>query len=158
MSRTAFRTRTASRDGGSATVLVLAAGGVLVLLGSLLGVGGVAGLDRQRAAAAADLAALAAAADPGGAEQACRRAARVAAANGARLTDCRAFDTDGSVRVEVEVPLRLGPLGSLPGPDAVRVAARAGPELPVVARADDLAQQPHRRVLVQGLVAVAALR
>ncbi|OKK18447.1 hypothetical protein AMK16_19340 [Streptomyces sp. CB00455] len=106
-----------SRDRGSATVwatlaaTVLAAvfGGVLVL--------GQAVVARHRAASAADLAALAAAATwAHGPERACGAALRVAAAQGAALAACE-------VRGEVaEVTARPGA-----GPFTPAIRARAGP-------------------------------
>jgi len=81
---------------------------------------------RQRAEAAADLAALAAASLTGRAPaDRCARAAAVSAANRAALSDCR-LQEDGSVTVQVVVdpPPVLARL--LPGALA-RAVARAGP-------------------------------
>ncbi|MFJ5806667.1 flp pilus-assembly TadE/G-like family protein [Streptomyces sp. NBC_01426] len=109
-----------SRDRGSATVwaalvtTVLGAvfGGVLLL--------GQAVVARHRAAAAADLAALAAAATwAHGPEAACATAVRVARAQGATLTVC---DVQGEV---AEVVARAPT-----GPFAPALASRAGPPLP----------------------------
>lgn len=106
-----------SRDRGSATVwavvvvTVLSAvfGGVLLL--------GQAVVARHRAAAAADLAALAAAATwAHGPEAACATALRVARAQGAGLTACR-------VRGEV-AEVTASPAT---GPFTPAVSARAGP-------------------------------
>ncbi|MCX5074731.1 flp pilus-assembly TadE/G-like family protein [Streptomyces sp. NBC_00513] len=108
------------RDRGSATVwaalvtTVLGAvfGGVLLL--------GQAVVARHRAAAAADLAALAAAATwAHGPEAACATAVRVARAQGASLTAC---DVQGEV---AEVVARAPT-----GPFAPALASRAGPPLP----------------------------
>lgn len=110
------------RDRGMATVVVLAfaalvgaAGGVGVLLAG-------AATARHRAGAAADLAAIAAAQHRlAGPTAACRSAAAIARADGARLVRCR---LSGGV-AEVEVSLAFpGPLARL-GP--VRATARAGP-------------------------------
>ncbi|MBB3083445.1 Rv3654c family TadE-like protein [Geodermatophilus sabuli] len=108
---------------GSATVWVVALAGALAAIGVAAVLVGSAVVGRHRATGAADLAALAAAehavrgrADP------CAAAARVADANGARLTGC-GVDGAAVVEVAVVVPVRLGPLG-------VREAAaraRAGP-------------------------------
>jgi secretion/DNA translocation related TadE-like protein len=83
---------------------------------------GVATLERHRAAAAADAAALQAAlASVQGSAVACREGGVLALRNGARLTRCV---LDGSI-AEVEVEVRLpGPLAAL-GPATGR--ARAGP-------------------------------
>lgn len=108
------------RDRGSATVwavvvatvLVAVFGGVLLL--------GQAVVARHRAAAAADLSALAAAATwAHGPEAACATALRVAAAQGARVTGCV---LSGEV---VEVRVRA-PTGRF----APELRSRAGPPLP----------------------------
>ncbi|WNV76219.1 Rv3654c family TadE-like protein [Geodermatophilus sp. DSM 44513] len=110
---------------GSATVWVVALSGVLAAIGVAAVLVGTAVVGRHRAAAAADLAALAAAeravrGDPG----ACTTAGEVAAANGARLTACT-LGGGAVVEVAVEVPVRLGPLGV----PAAGARARAGPVL-----------------------------
>ncbi len=111
----------AAGDAGFATVAVIGICGVLgatAMAGVLLG-GVVAA--RHRAGAAADLAAIAAAQqalDPRGA---CRRAAQLAARDGAVVELCRVSGAVVEVRVRVAVP---GPLGRL-GP--ARATARAGP-------------------------------
>ncbi|MFD9616483.1 Rv3654c family TadE-like protein [Streptomyces virginiae] len=106
-----------SRDRGSATVwaalvaTVLGAvfGGVLLL--------GQAVVARHRAAAAADLAALAAAATwAHGPETACATALRVARAQGVALGGCLLRGEVAEVTAEVAV-----------GPFTPRVRARAGP-------------------------------
>lgn len=118
------RTRWAGEDGG-ATVLAVAAIGVLtVVLGAALEVVGVVG-DVHRARAAADLAALAAAQPVlrGGAPD-CSAADAVARANGAVLRTCDVL-ADGSVETRVSRP-RQGAGGwgvGLPEPWA---RARAG--------------------------------
>jgi secretion/DNA translocation related TadE-like protein len=89
-------------DAGSATVLVVAAAGVLVLvLGALLGAAMIAAAHRK-AAAVADLTALAAASDG----PSCARAATMARANGARLLSCLPGTSD-DVTIQVAVDLRL---------------------------------------------------
>lgn len=117
----------AAHDRGSATVWVLTLAALLGVVAAAVLMLGQAAMVRQRAATAADLAALAAAArqplDPGGA---CPAAARVAAAHGARLVSCRSPD---GVVVDVTVawdvtglfPARLGGLAP------VTVRSRAGP-------------------------------
>ncbi|GAA3749782.1 Rv3654c family TadE-like protein [Streptomyces tremellae] len=89
--------------------------GVLLALGQAVAA-------RHRAGAAADLAALAAAdTAPYGGAAACRRAERVAAAQGARLAACA---VQGPV-AEVTAVARVGPY-------APHVRARAGPGAPAV--------------------------
>ena len=110
-------------DVGAASVLVLAVLMVaLVLVGAVGGLSGAV-LARHRAAAAADLAALAGAdvltgRAPGGA---CAVAAGVAAANGAWLGSCAADGADLLVSVLVLPPAPLAALGPATG------RARAGP-------------------------------
>ena len=112
-------------DRGSATVLTVAALGVVVIvLGAALTVVGVV-RDVHRARAAADLAALAAAAPLlHGLGVDCHAAREVAAANGGVLRGCRVL-ADGSVETWVARP-RSGTGGwdrGLPEPSA---RARAG--------------------------------
>ena len=114
--------RPPSGEAGVAGVLVLAVAAVLALVGMLsTGLAAVA-VARQRAAAVADLAALAAAARVlDGSAVACDRAEDVARRNGGRLTGCR-WDGD---RVEVVAEVRpAGPLGRL---GVASARARAGP-------------------------------
>ncbi|WP_374104278.1 Rv3654c family TadE-like protein [Streptomyces sp. ISL-43] len=95
-----------------ATVLVAVFGGVLLL--------GQAVVARHRAAAAADLAALAAAATwAHGPEAACAAAIRVAVAQAARVTGC--VVTGEVVEVTARAPT---------GPFAPGLRSRAGPPLP----------------------------
>lgn len=105
-------------DRGSATIWVVA-GGVLVLLVAMVAViRGSAVLARERAEAAADLAALAAADGIGidrSSADLCRRACPIAAANQARLVGCAArLGVDGrtgTVDVTVAVAVRLAVVG-----------------------------------------------
>lgn len=95
-----------------ATALVAVFGGVLLL--------GQAVVARHRAASAADLAALAAAARwAHGPEAACATAIRVAGAQGATVTAC-------TLRGEVAEISARAPAGSF----APTISARAGPPLP----------------------------
>jgi secretion/DNA translocation related TadE-like protein len=98
----------------------------LIWLGAgVAGAYGTATVARHRAAAAADLAALAAAVHvPDGQPGACQVAAEVAARNGGRLRDCRVAGED--VEVQVVISVVLGRFG---GHEAVG-SARAGPVLP----------------------------
>lgn len=113
---------------GGATMLVLVLVAVLACL-AVAGVvvGGVL-VGQRRAAAAADLAALAAAESLGlsggtalGGATACEQAVRAGEANGARLTDCLVEGREVSVELTVEVPTVFGGTWSIPG------RARAGP-------------------------------
>jgi secretion/DNA translocation related TadE-like protein len=104
------------REGGFVTVAVVGLAAVLVAVGALLATLGTVAVARHRAAAAADLAALA------GARHlldgtACDAARRVVQAEPAVLEDCRADGTSVTVRVGV----RVGALGT------ARARARAGP-------------------------------
>ena len=97
-----------------AVVVVVAIGGIAV---------GAAVVARHRAQAAADLAALAAAAElPAGPAVACRRAADVAVATGALVRDCQVLNLDVVVTVAVRVGGRTG--------GEARAGARAGPVPP----------------------------
>jgi secretion/DNA translocation related TadE-like protein len=109
-------------DRGSATVLVLALAGLLVLVGLLLTALAAVAVTRHRAASTADLAALAAAdLVLEGPDVACSAAARVTVRDRAELSSCH---LEGDV-VEVAVALRPG--GVLGTFGAARAVARAGP-------------------------------
>jgi secretion/DNA translocation related TadE-like protein len=109
-------------DRGAASIFVLAVGLVLVAAGLAGASVGTARVGRHQAQNAADLAALAGAADAiYGEAVACARADRFAAANGGRVTSCAVEGLEVVVRAEVEVR---------PMPGLVRQAeasARAGP-------------------------------
>jgi secretion/DNA translocation related TadE-like protein len=126
-----------STEDGSASVLGLVLVCVLatVALVSVVVAGVLVG--QRRAAAAADLAALAAAevAGSGAATtsagvDACARAARVSEANGATMTGCLVEGAEVVVEVAVEVPSLFGSSLSAPG------RARAGPAGPPVTGSD----------------------
>jgi secretion/DNA translocation related TadE-like protein len=121
---------TPSAESGVAAVWAAAAVGVLMavlLVGLDLG-GAAAG--RHRAAAAADLAALAAAGHAvHGTGPACGRARRIAEEMGARLALCRLDGWDALVEVRVEVGTTLPGIGPAVG------RARAGPAPVAVAEA-----------------------
>ena len=112
------------RDRGAGTVLALGLIGVVIGLTAGLGTLGQVVASRHRAAAAADLAALAAAQTVAGtgAESAgagpCAVAARVAAANGGRLAAC-SLGPDGTATVSVRVEAGHG--------RAAQATARGGP-------------------------------
>jgi secretion/DNA translocation related TadE-like protein len=110
------------RDRGAASIFVLAVGLALVVAGLGGASVGTARVGRHQAQNAADLAALAGAADAiYGEGMACARARRFAAANGGRMTSCTVDGLEVVVWAEVEVR---------PMPGLVRTAAegaRAGP-------------------------------
>jgi secretion/DNA translocation related TadE-like protein len=120
--RTGATTPGTRRDRGSATVWLLAALLVLITAGGGALAEAMTAATRQRAATAADLAALAAAADRSADPRAgCTRARTIGAANGARLIGCRVQDGIADITVAVRLPGFLTTLGSLPA------RARAGP-------------------------------
>ncbi len=94
-----------SRDErGSASVLVVAFSGVLVLVAlALTTVAGMVGAHRV-AQSAADLAALAGAGAAARGDDGCAEAVALAAANGATLTTCRVQGDDVWVEVRVRGP------------------------------------------------------
>lgn len=109
-------------DSGSASVLLLTVGLLLVLAGFAGATVGAAHVARHQARTAADLGALAGAMRAiEGPRSACARAAAVAAANGARLTHCAVDGLEVTVTAEVPAP-------PVTGPNKVATAsARAGP-------------------------------
>jgi secretion/DNA translocation related TadE-like protein len=119
--QTLVRSGRAHSDGGSATIWVLAAGLVVVLVAATLAMVGSATVARHRAQVAADLAALAAALRAwDGQSVACDRAADLSARNGASLVACRLEGLDAIVTVEVRA-------GGAARWGAARASARAGP-------------------------------
>ena len=110
-------------DEGSGTVWVLVCVLVLALAATVTATRGFVAIERHRAAAVADEAALAAGSRLlEGVAAACAAAARVAAAAGAILVGCSSAPGD-SIAVVVDVP----PAGLLSGLPSARVRARAGP-------------------------------
>lgn len=110
------------RDRGSASVLVLAFGLLVILIGAAFAQVGAAVAARHRAQAAADLGALAGAAwAPAGRSAACSRAAELVIANGATLESCTLDGLDITITATVAVP-GLAPPGQRAGS-----SARAGP-------------------------------
>ncbi|MTD17034.1 hypothetical protein GIS00_24160 [Nakamurella sp. YIM 132087] len=108
------------QDGGFATIQVCVIAMTLVAVLGLAVHLGAAALTRQRAEAAADLAALAAASWAlRGADTACARAAVVAEQNGAAISSCRFEGLDALVETECTVGYPL--TGTAHG------RARAGP-------------------------------
>ncbi len=106
---------------GSASLLVVSLVGVLLLIGSALGVVAAMVTAHRTAESAADLAALAGAADRQEGGVGCEAAGSIATANGARLLDCRLEGDDVVVTVEVAGPHWLGQRADL------QAEARAGP-------------------------------
>jgi secretion/DNA translocation related TadE-like protein len=113
-------------DAGVATVAALALSTALAGAGVGAMLVGDAVVTRHRAAAAADLAALAAAAHVlGGPRAACAAARTVATVDGARLTACA---VDGSVVRVVTAVAFAGPLGRFGSAHASAVAGPATPD------------------------------
>lgn len=110
-------------DEGSATIWVLAASGLLVAVAYAVMLLASVQATRQRAEAAADLAALAGAQAGARGADACSAARSVAAADGAELETCAVL---GAV-VAVTAAARLPPALSSVGGGWVRSRARAGP-------------------------------
>lgn len=106
---------------GSATVLVVAFAGVLMLLGAALGVVAAMVHAHRQAQSGADLAALAGAQSLALGRDGCAEAAEIARANGVRLTTCRAMGRVVTVSVEAPGPHWLGQTSDL------SAEARAGP-------------------------------
>jgi secretion/DNA translocation related TadE-like protein len=128
-------------DRGFATVVAAGAIGIVgLLLGALL-VLGTAVATRHRAENAADLAALAGAAESvRGREPACARAREVVERNGATLVGCTWIGWD----LQVDVARTCG---CLPVGDTTTVRARAGPVVKVMARiAESAVIDRHRTV------------
>jgi secretion/DNA translocation related TadE-like protein len=124
--RARARARSRARDGGSVTVHVLVLVSALTAMALAGAVVGGLLIGQRRAASAADLAALAAAAalqrpvTPTAADP-CGRAREVAAANGARLERCAATGEEVRVIVAVDVMTVVGETWTIAG------RARAGP-------------------------------
>ncbi|WP_433801212.1 Rv3654c family TadE-like protein [Actinomycetospora sp. CA-084318] len=113
-------------DRGAATVVAAAMVGALTLLLATVLVLGAVVATRHRAAVAADLAALAGAAEGVRGRQAgCDRARELAARNGGDLRTC----TWRGWELEVEVAATCG---CLPVADSTTVRARAGPVVKVM--------------------------
>ena len=111
-------------DAGQAALWSVWAGAVLLTVASAVRVWSAAVTARQRAEAAADLAALAGASAQVRGMEVCGAAERVARAQAARLVRCVPDQAAVSVLVEVPVPLLMRRL-DLP---AARAEARAGPQ------------------------------
>ncbi len=118
-----------ARDRGAATVLATTLAGVLLVLVALGSLVGDLLMSRARAAAAADLAALAAVPlSPRGPEVACRTAGLIARDNGATMVACDVVGSQATVRVSVapqSVAMRWLLRVAADG-EGITVAARAG--------------------------------
>jgi secretion/DNA translocation related TadE-like protein len=116
------RDRRPAADSGTATLWAAGAIAALFLIAGLVFTIGAAVAARHRAAGAADLAALAAAAHaPSGQPDACRKAQWVVERMHARLRRCEISDWIAVVEVSVEPIGLLAPFGS------TNAHARAGP-------------------------------
>ncbi len=106
---------------GAASLLVVGCLGLLLVLGSAVGVVAALVTAHREAQSAADLAALAGASAHQDGEDGCGAAASMASDNGASLVGCRTEGDDVVVVVEVAGPRWLGQTEDL------RAEARAGP-------------------------------
>jgi secretion/DNA translocation related TadE-like protein len=106
---------------GSATVLVVAVAGVLLLVGAALGVVAALVVAHRAAQSGADLAALAGAQALGRGADGCRAAGETATANDVRLTGCTTRGRVVEVTVSAPGPRWLGQTSDL------SAVARAGP-------------------------------
>jgi secretion/DNA translocation related TadE-like protein len=139
---------------GSATLLALASGILLVGAGVGCALWAVVSTGHHRVAAAAEMAALSAAQamQPGGDWQAegdgpCDVALRIALAHRAELLSCRSYGD--TVEVVAAVELRLGVLGS----PSVQSTARAGPvsRHPGAMGSDQPDRPPKHGLLARGV-------
>jgi len=119
--RPAGRVSRRSDERGGATVVAVACLGVLLVVGSALGVVAAMVVAHRVAQAAADLSVLAGATDLAAGGDPCGRASAVALANGAQLTACSVAGDAVTVEVEVDGPRWLGQH------HALGAQARAGP-------------------------------
>lgn len=134
-----FTDRGDQREAGSASVLIAAAMGVVVLLGSAALIVTGYSVAFQRARASADLVALSAATTRGSGGDACSSAARIARQNFTRLISCTQVGDADDYVVSVEVEVAL--LARVPGlPTAVTARAHAG-ALPL---GETSVPEPHR--------------
>ncbi len=113
---------TVRRDDGFASIVTLAAGAVVMLIGMTVVYAGAATVARHQAQTAADFGALAAAAraelEP---DAACDAARQIVVANGAAMQQCRISGRD--IIVTVTMPVTDAP----PGVGPATATARAGP-------------------------------
>jgi secretion/DNA translocation related TadE-like protein len=106
---------------GSATLLVVAMAGVLLMLGTALAVVTALVVAHRAAQSAADMAALAGARGVATGDDGCAVAREVATANGARITLCAVLGRVVDVEVEVPGPRWWGRAADL------AATSRAGP-------------------------------
>src|SRR5690606_4832410 len=151
-----LRMRPPALDRGSGTVWVLTF--AMLVWACVVAIVVVASVrvDRHRAAAAADLAALAGAEQAAsGADRACAVARRTAHANQARLVDCTVSGL--TVTVTVAVPGRIGPAQLTAVSRAGPVGAAHKAVSPAwLGRFQQRVQEPDRSRLAERLVAVTA--
>lgn len=119
MARTSGRRRRTER--GIATMLAVALMGMLLAVTTIAVAATVVAVTGHRAAAAADLAALAGAQAVRDSRSACAAAALSARRNGGEISDCSVVGQDVSVTVRVTTPRVIGLVWSVPAD------ARAGP-------------------------------
>lgn len=126
MSGRRARLRGLDRDAGSATIWVLGAISLIVLVAAVTTIRVAAVVVRHRAESAADLAALAGAQRIGAGGGSCPAAAAIARRNGARLVACSTILApdlrSGTVTARVSITVRL----PLAGTQDVTASARAG--------------------------------
>lgn len=132
---------------GAATLLAVACAGLLLLVGCALAVVAAILTAHRTAQSAADLAALAAAAEVADGGDPCATAAAIAADNGAALVGCAVQGLEVVVEVEVAGPRWLGQTGDLlararagPVPVSARRRPRRGAARPRPARASPIAR------------------
>ena len=132
--------RTSER--GSGTILVLTFAAVLLLVGCALAVVTAMVHAHRVAESGADLAALAGARALSLGRNPCAEAARIAAADGGRVTDCRVDQSTVTVTVLVRGPHWLGQIADLsararagPGSGPSVLGVLGGPALGIPARA-----------------------
>jgi secretion/DNA translocation related TadE-like protein len=107
--------------------MVVTLTGLLVVLTLLAGVLGRLVVDQRRASSAADLAALAGAAEAQVGGDPCRAAGVTASRNAADLVGCRVSGDEVTVVARVVSPGLGGMLRRVGGPFDVEAEARAGP-------------------------------
>ncbi|MFI9648783.1 Rv3654c family TadE-like protein [Streptomyces sp. NPDC052040] len=146
-----FRAAGARSDRGSATVWVVCLTGALCAVFGVLLAQGEAVLVRHRAAAGADLAALAAADHwTEGGERACSRAARVAGAQGGRLVRCAVAGEISDVTVASGSGLFTAEVRARAGP--AEMAEPGAPGEPGAAGAQPLPERIAPRAVTPGIL------
>jgi secretion/DNA translocation related TadE-like protein len=126
---------------GAATLIALSLSALVVITAVVMANLGALAAARAQAQTAADLAALAAV-TPAGGGPAAARAGEIAAANGARITQCRCQPLEATVAVRRRV--LLVPFGLAVEVRAYARAVLAGPE--TAASASSLPESRHPRI------------